>query len=282
MKTISTTPNSSAKSQRFSYAISQIAPLPLVVSEIAVLNRKSQLDTLCFGAQLLKSHWLLSFSAPKKQRFKSQRLQDANATRSQRLAFYKPQRFSATKPNSHISRKHAPKCQKNEGPYGVKIPAILQNPAFTLHESILLGIWGGGFNRLIELRYGEKKTDKEKSHKGIWRSGCPGGVPGTNSGRPRDTWDIWAWFMCKSMLKGQNVPGADGTYHGTDGTCPRDRRDAHQGVSRQNSLCLLVFFFPDSLHPRKRLQLLPLKSLDVRAHSGAGRSQHPRVSLRNH
>ena len=50
--------------------------------------------------------------------------------------------------------------------------------------------------------------------------------------------------MCKSMLKGQNVPGTDGTYHGTDGTCPRDRRDAHQGVSRQNSLCLLVFFFP--------------------------------------
>ena len=55
--------------------------------------------------------------------------------------------------------------------------------------------------------------------------------------------------MCKSILKGQNVPGTDGTYHGTDGTCPRDRRDAHrrdahQGVSRQNSLCLLVFFFP--------------------------------------
>ena len=74
--------------------------------------------------------------------------------------------------------------------------------------------------------------------------GCPGGVPGTNSGRPRDTWDIWAWFMCKSILKGQNVPGTDGTYHGTDGTCPRDRRDAHQGVSRQNSLCLLVFSFP--------------------------------------
>ena len=49
--------------------------------------------------------------------------------------------------------------------------------------------------------------------------------------------------MCKSILKGQNVPGTDGTYHGTDGTCPRDRRDAHQGVSRQNSLCLLVFFF---------------------------------------
>ena len=23
-------------------------------------------------------------------------------------------------------------------------------------------------------------------------TGCPGGVPGTNLGRPRDTWDIWA------------------------------------------------------------------------------------------
>ena len=33
--------------------------------------------------------------------------------------------------------------------------------------------------------------------------------------------------MCKSILKGQNVPGTDGTYHGTDGTCPRDRRDTH-------------------------------------------------------
>ena len=50
--------------------------------------------------------------------------------------------------------------------------------------------------------------------------------------------------MCKSILKEQNVPGTDGTYHGTDGTCPRDRRGAHQGVSRQNSLCLLFFFFP--------------------------------------
>ena len=50
------------------------------------------------------------------------------------------------------------------------------------------------------------------------------------------------------MLKGQNVPGTDGTYHGTDGTCPRDRRDAHQGVSRQNSLCLLFFFLSPQNH----------------------------------
>ena len=52
--------------------------------------------------------------------------------------------------------------------------------------------------------------------------------------------------MSKSILKGQNVPGTDGTYHGTDWTCPRDRRDAHQGVSCQNSLCLLVFFLSPS------------------------------------
>ena len=39
----------------------------------------------------------------------------------------------------------------------------------------------------------KKRTDKEKSHKGIWLSGCPGGVPGTNS----------------------DVPGTPGTF-GTD------------------------------------------------------------------
>ena len=38
------------------------------------------------------------------------------------------------------------------------------------------------------------------------------GVPGTNSGRPRDTWDIWAWFMCRSDILKETE-------------CPRDRRD---------------------------------------------------------
>ena len=40
--------------------------------------------------------WPLSFGATKSQRFKSQRLQDANAIKSQTLAFSKSQRFSAT------------------------------------------------------------------------------------------------------------------------------------------------------------------------------------------
>ena len=86
------------KTQRFSYAISQIAPLlPVVALNRSVLNRKSQLDTLRFGTQFPKSHWPLSFSASELQRFKSQRLEGANATKSQTLAFYESQRFSATK-----------------------------------------------------------------------------------------------------------------------------------------------------------------------------------------
>ena len=76
-----------------------------------------------------------------------------------------------------------------------------------------------------------------------------GRMPRTSQGQTRDVpgtpgTNLGLIFMCKSILKGQNAPGTDGTYHGTDGTCPRDRRDAHQGVSRQNSLCLLVFVFP--------------------------------------
>ena len=67
------------------------------------LNRKSQLDILYSGTQFPKSHWSLSFGASKSQRFKSQRLQDANASKSQPLAFYKSQRFSATKLTSATS-----------------------------------------------------------------------------------------------------------------------------------------------------------------------------------
>ena len=48
--------------------------------------------------------------------------------------------------------------------------------------------------------------------------------------------------MCKSILKGQNVPGTDGTYHGTDGTCPRDRRDAHQGGVPPKFFMFIGFF----------------------------------------
>ena len=55
-------------------------------------SSKSQItakDTLRIGTQYPKSHWPLSLSAPK-----SQRLQDANATKSQTLAFYKSQRLA--------------------------------------------------------------------------------------------------------------------------------------------------------------------------------------------
>ena len=58
-------------------------PCPLWQLEIAILHRKSQLDTLRFGTQLPKSHWPLSLvPLIKLQRFKSQWLQDENANAS--------------------------------------------------------------------------------------------------------------------------------------------------------------------------------------------------------
>ena len=65
----------------------------------------------------------------------------------------------------------------------------------------------------------------------------PGDKFGTSQGHPGRL----GRFMWKFTFKGQNVRGTDGTDEGTDGTCPRDRWDTNQGVSRQNSLCLLVF-----------------------------------------
>ena len=53
-------------------------------------------------------------------------------------------------------------------------------------------------------------------------------------------------FMWKLQFKGQNIRGTDGTYDGTNETCPWDRRDTHthQGVSCPNYLCLLFFLSP--------------------------------------
>ena len=60
-----------------------------------------------------KSRCPLSFSDPKSRRFKSQRLQDANATKLQTLLFYKSQRFSATK-GSALLRSFAPFCAESD------------------------------------------------------------------------------------------------------------------------------------------------------------------------
>ena len=78
------------------------------------------------------------------------------------------------------------------------------------------------------LHLGEKKTDKEKSHKGIWWSECPGSIPGINSGRPRDTRDVWADLCGNSNSRGRMSAGQTGHmtgqmehFHGTDGTHTR-------------------------------------------------------------
>ena len=68
----------------------------------------------------------------------------------------------------------------------------------------------------------------------------PGDKFGTSQGHPGRL----GRFMWKFTFKGQNIHGTDRTYDGTDRTFPRDRRDTNQGVCCQNSLCLLVFFFP--------------------------------------
>ena len=103
-------PNANAESQRFSYAISQIAPLPPVIALMAALNRKLRLDTLRFGTHSPTSHWPLSCSASKSQRLKLQRLQNANATKSQTLAFYKSQRFGWADPG--VLWKEAPRAMR--------------------------------------------------------------------------------------------------------------------------------------------------------------------------
>ena len=80
----------------------------------------------------------------------------------------------------------------------------------------------------------------------------PGDKFGTSQGHPGHL----GRSMWKFTFKGQKVRGTDGTDDGTDGTCPRDRRDTNQGVSRQNSLCLLVFFFPHRMAQLKTLSFL--------------------------
>ena len=79
---------------------------------------------------------------------------------------------------------------------------------------------------------------KEFGGRNAWKR--PRDKFGTSQGHPGRL----GRFLWKFQFKGQNVRGTDGTYDGTDGTCPRHRRDTGQGVSRQNSLCLLVFPSP--------------------------------------
>ena len=90
-------PNANAKSPRFSYAIPQIAPLPPLAALNRNFNTQIAARYAAFWNAISQIALASSFSAPKSQRFKSQRLQHANATKLQTLAFYKSLRFSATK-----------------------------------------------------------------------------------------------------------------------------------------------------------------------------------------
>ena len=83
------------------------------------------------------------------------------------------------------------------------------------------------------------------SHKGIWWLECPGSIPGINSGRPRNTRDVWADLCGNSLSRGRMFAGQTGQttgqmghVHGTDGTqtkgCPA------------KILYVYWLFFPDS------------------------------------
>ena len=81
----------------FSYAISQIAPLPPAVA----LNRSFQITNCsyirCILAHNSPNHFGLFLLLRYIATFKSRSLQDSNATKSQTLTFYESQRFSAAK-----------------------------------------------------------------------------------------------------------------------------------------------------------------------------------------
>ena len=98
---------------------------------------------------------------------------------------------------------------------------------------------------------GEKQKTIKKDHmKEFGGRNAPEASQQKNSGTSQGHPGRLGRFMWKFQFTGQNVRGTDGTYDGTDGTCPWDRRDTHQGVSLQKYLCLLVFFFPqDSCLP---------------------------------
>ena len=95
----------------------------------------------------------------------------------------------------------------------------------------------------------------------------PGDKFGTSQGHPGRL----GRFMWKFTFKGQDVRGTDATDDGTDGTCPRDRRDTNQGVSRQNSLCLLYcFFFPQTLNDFPNVPASSLCACKCHANHGMG------------
>ena len=87
--------------------------------------------------------------------------------------------------------------------------------------------------------------------------------------------------MWKYRFKGQNVRRIDGTYDGTfggtDRTCPWDRRDPHQGVSRQNSLRSLVFFF---LGERQSIARKGVRAIDARKSAPRNVANAAKTSVR--
>ena len=121
--------------------------------------------------------------------------------------------------------------------------------------------------------YEEQKTDKEKSHKGIWWWECPGSVPGINSGRPRDTRDVWADLCGNSHSRGRMSAGQTGTDDGTDGDMSTGQTGHKPGGVPPKFFMFIGFFFPQiSIEPPPPFQATLLKpSLLLRNNVGRWR-----------
>ena len=91
---------------------------------------------------------------PKSQRFKSQRLQDANATKSQTLAFYKLQRFSATTPEGPAVLKHTTRSELSTRSVSLIVTTPVRIPFLERERTWAIAARRGSYYSLFLLNSG--------------------------------------------------------------------------------------------------------------------------------
>ena len=91
----------------------------------------------------------------------------------------------------------------------------------------------------------ERKKPIKKNHiKEFGGRDAPEASQGQTRDVPGTPGIFWAWFVCKSILKGQNVPGTDGTYHGRD-VSPGQTGHKPGGVPPKILYVYCFFSFPN-------------------------------------
>ena len=128
------------------------------------------------------------------------------------------------------------KCEIQEFPKAMAEETGVSTCAVTYPRHLSRPFFEKAGLSLVRGKYGEQKTDKEISHKGIWRDGMPRERPGDKFGTSQGHPGRLGRFMWKFTFRGQNV-------RGTDGTCPRDRRDMSTGQMGHKPGCVPPKFF---------------------------------------